>query len=311
MRALKSAVVTGPTGAVGTALCENMLEHGVRVFAVIRPNSPRRSALPAGVRVMECDLSTLDRLPEALAGERIDAFFHLGWSHTTGAGRNDVSAQIANIGWAVDAARSAKRLGCRVFVGAGSQAEYGRCSGRLSPETATRPETGYGIAKLCAGQMTRLECEKLGIAHVWVRILSVYGPRDREDSLISATIRELLAGGIPALTRGEQLWDFLYSADAAEALRRCALRGKDGGVYVLGSGEARPLRAYVEALRDAIDPGMPLDFGAIPYAPGQVMHLEADIEALTGDTGFVRRVGFEQGIAETIRWMREQNMREI
>lgn len=307
-RSIRTAVVTGPTGAVGTALCHKLLAEGVEVYAVVRPNSARAAALPAHERlhVVVCDASRLTDLPELLPGVRADAFYHFAWAHTTGAGRNDMPAQILNIQYSVDAVRAAHALGCSVFIGAGSQAEYGRVEGVLRADTPAFPENGYGMAKLCAGQMTRTECAALGVDHVWVRILSVYGPRDGMGSLVSSTVAKLLRGECPDLTEGVQKWDFLYSGDAADALYRCAVSGRSGAVYPLGSGRALPLRQYVEQLRDAIDPALPLGFGKIPYVPLQVMHLEADISDLRRDVGFEPATSFEQGIRKTIEWMKDE-----
>ena len=305
-RLISTAVVTGPTGAVGTALCQRLLRAGVEVYAVVRPGSPRASALPGDERlhVTPCDLSELRRLPQRLAGVRCDAFYHLAWTNTTGEGRNDMPSQIRNIQHTLDAVGAAHELGCRVFIGAGSQAEYGRVEGLLRADTPAFPENGYGMAKLCADQMSRTECAALGMDHVWVRILSVYGPRDGMGSMICSTIRKLLKGETPAFTAGIQKWDYLYSADAAEALYRCALSGRNGAVYPLGSGQARPLRDYIKMLRDGVDPSIRLVFGGIPYGPLQVMHLQADISGLERDTGFRPAVSFENGIKNTIEWMK-------
>ena len=307
MRLIDSAIVTGSTGAIGHALCSRLLAEGVRVVAVCRPRSARADTLPWSgdlVRV-DCELSELSSLPELVPGGA-DAFFHLAWSHTTGAGRNDMEAQVRNIQYTLDACRAAGALGCKVFVGAGSQAEYGRADGPLRPDTPCFPENGYGMAKLCAGQMSRAECRGLGIDHVWPRILSVYGPHDGENAMIPQVIRQLLHGEKPALTAGEQLWDYLYADDAAEALYRMALSGRDGAIYPLGSGVARPLREYVEELRDAIDPSLPLGFGLVPYGAQQVMCLEADGGALRADTGFTPTTSFDIGIRKTIDWIRER-----
>lgn len=76
-------------------------------------------------------------------------------------GRNDMPAQIENIRYTIDAVRTAAAMGCRVFVGTGSQAEYGRVDGVLRADTPTNPENGYGMAKLCAGQMSRTEAAAL------------------------------------------------------------------------------------------------------------------------------------------------------
>ena len=183
-RNIKTVIVTGPTGAVGTALCSRLLQAGCTVVAVCRPGSPRAVALPkdANLYVVACDAANLADLPQCMAAAGLpvqaDAFFHLAWAHTIGAGRNDMPAQIENIRYTIDAVRTAAAMGCRVFVGTGSQAEYGRVDGVLRADTPTNPENGYGMAKLCAGQMSRTEAAALGMDHVWARILSVYGPHD-------------------------------------------------------------------------------------------------------------------------------------
>lgn len=312
-RNLYTAVVTGPTGAIGTALCRRLLAENMTVYAICRPGSPRAAALPRhpGLHRVDCDAAALDTLPEFLAdwaGNPVhaDVFFHLAWAHTIGSGRNDMPAQIGNILHTVMAVRAAAKLGCRVFVGAGSQAEYGPVRSKLCPDTPTFPRTGYGMAKLCAGQMARAECRALGMVGIWARVLSVYGPHDGPDTMILSTIRRLLAGECPPLTAGEQLWDYLYAEDAAEALLRMARSGRDGAVYPLGSGRAYPLRRYIETLRDAINPALPLGFGQVPYGPDPVMYLQADLTALTLDTGFVPRTEFAQGIRRTIEWVREE-----
>ena len=304
-RSISRAVITGPTGAIGTALCTELANNDIRVYAVCRPGSHREDAIPRhrNITVVHCDVAQLGRLPE-LIPEGADAFFHFAWAHTIGPGRNDMPAQISNIAYTIDAVRAAAALGCKVFLGAGSQAEYGRAEGVLKPETPCFPENGYGMAKLCAGQMGRTEAQRLGIDHIWMRILSVYGPGDGAATMISGVTRKLLAGQEPELTEGIQQWDYLYSGDAARAFCLAAKHGVSGRVYPLGSGAAAPLKDYILQLRDAIDPELPLGFGKIPYGPLQVMHLQADISALTGDTGFVPQTAFGDGIRDTIEWIK-------
>lgn len=306
-REIRRAVITGPTGAIGTALCRCLLDHGVVVYAVCRPGTPRAAALPASAQlhIVECDAGQLQELPDLLP-DGADAFFHFAWAHTIGEGRNDMSAQIDNIRYTIEAVRAAKKMNCQVFLGAGSQAEYGRVEGVLRPETPCFPENGYGMAKLCAGQMSCVECERLGLDHIWFRVLSVYGPRDGEATMISSTIRKLLAGEVPELTLGEQVWDYLYADDAANAFYLAAIKGKNRAVYPLGSGEAHPLREYVNQLRDAVDPELSLGYGKIPYHSQQVMYLKADISALKDDTGFSPEVPFKDGIQRTVDYMRNR-----
>ena len=156
------------------------------------------------------------------------------------------------------------------------------------------------MAKLCAGEMTRLICHKLGIRHVWARILSVYGPNDSPLSVTSIIIEKLLHGETPSLTAGEQKWDYLYADDAAEGLYCMAKMGKDGAIYPLGSGQVKTLREYFEIIRDTVNPNLPLGFGDIPYGENQVMYLQADLSQLIYDTGYKPKVPFEEGIKRTV-----------
>ena len=307
-RNIQTAVVTGPTGAIGIALCEKLLRENVTVYAVCRPGSSRIKDLPkaAALHVVECDAKELATLPQKMEGVSVDAIFHFAWAHTIGQGRNDMPAQIENIQSTIDAVRAAKALGCQVFLGAGSQAEYGRVEGLLKSDTPAFPENGYGMAKLCAGQMSRVEAKALDIDHVWVRILSVYGPHDGPMTMISGTIRKLLAGERPALTAGIQRWDYLYAGDAADAFYLAACHGRNGAVYPLGSGQAMPLKDYIIQMRDAIDPALPLGLGEVPYGPLQVMHLQADISALQADTGFAPKTPFAEGIRRTMDWVKRE-----
>jgi nucleoside-diphosphate-sugar epimerase len=219
--------------------------------------------------------------------------------------------QNQNIRYTLDAVRLAKALRCGTFVGVGSQAEYGRvgqgeaCRIKLASHTPTFPENGYGAAKLAAGQMSRIMCRQLGIHHVWARLLSVYGPYDREKTMVMSAALALLRGERPMFSAGGQLWDYLYVSDAAEALYRMAEYGKDGAVYPVGSGQARPLTEYIMEIRETVSPGAELGIGELPYAEGQVMYLCADITSLTNDTGFVPKVSFQDGIRETVSWCRK------
>lgn len=304
-RNIRRAVVNGPLGTVGLALVKNLLEKGIDTWAVCYPGDRRIRRLPQGVRVIECDMREIASLPRMIP-EQINAFFHLAWMGTIGSGRNDALIQTENIRCAIEAAKTAKELGCQVFIGVGSQAEYGRIEGMVTADAPCFPQNGYGIAKLCAGQMTRMTCGQLGIDHVWARILSAYGPGDGPLSVIPTIMDQLLQGKKPSLTKGEQLWDFCYSGDVAEALYRMAVSGKNGKIYPIGSGKVRPLREYFEIVRDEINPELPLGIGELPYPENQVMHLQADLEPLYEDTGYRPGTSFEDGIRITVAAYKDQ-----
>lgn len=302
----KRVAITGITGAIGMALLERCLKEGYEVLAICRKGSERNRQILSypNVVAVETDLREFGnvRLPD---DKPCETFYHFAWAGTFGADRENYDLQVQNIAGTLDAARLAARLGCRTFVGAGSQAEYGRAQETLRPDTPVSPESGYGIAKLCAGQMSRKECEKLGIGHVWVRVLSIYGPYDGAGTMVCSTLRKMISKEEANFTPGGQLWDFLYSADAADALFRIGQHPVHGSTYCLGSGQAKPLREYILKMKELTGYSGQVRFGGIPYSPKQVMHLCADISSLTRDTGFVPETDFETGIRETIAWMRK------
>lgn len=298
---IKRVIITGATGALGTALVKELIENNIEVLVICREGSKRNGNIPESpiVQKIYCDLDDLATLRND-TGKEYDVFYHFAWNGTINPYRNDMHLQNQNVKYALDAVDCAKRFGCKKFVGAGSQAEYGRFEGILESSTPCFPENGYGIAKLCAGQMTREHAHQIGLEHVWVRILSLYGPNDGAQSMVMSTINKLLNGEIPQFTKGEQLWDYLYSGDAARAFYLLGDKGIDGKTYVLGSGQAKPLAEYIKIIRNAVNPGAEFVLGTIPYSPKQVMHLQADISVLKKDTGFEPVIDFEEGIKQII-----------
>ena len=300
---MKRVVITGATGAIGTALIREMIENEIEVLVLCRTNSERNKRIPNHplVKVKYCSLEQLNEVKND-TGKRYDVFYHFAWLGTTGDARNDTHLQNQNIAYALDAVHAATEFGCDVFIGAGSQAEYGRVDGILKPNTPTVPENGYGIAKLCAGFMTREKAHQEGMKHIWVRILSVYGPNDGAQSMVMSTINSLQKGIVPKCTKGEQMWDYLYNGDAAKAFRLLGEKGVDGKNYVLGSGKVRPLAEYIKEIQKIVNPSCALGLGEIPYAPKQVMHLQADISDLQQDTGFEPNTDFATGIQQILEW---------
>lgn len=306
---MKRIAVTGATGMIGVALVEECVRREIGCLALVRPRSPHLHRLPRSpfVEICEYDMAACAPIAQAQAQTPCDAFFHLAWTHTDKEGRCDPALQSANIPAALAAAALAKRLGCAKFVFVGSQAEYGRVSGKITPAQPACPETAYGTAKYAAGKMTALYCAQNHMDFCWGRIFSVYGKWDHPDTLVSTLLADLLAGKTPRMSAGEQLWDYLYATDAARALLSIGEAGKNGAVYNIAGGHAQPLRNYAHTILALTSPQGSIDFGAVAYAPQQVMRLEADISALTADAGFTPQFTFEEGIKETIQWMKGQS----
>lgn len=299
-------IITGATGMIALAVVRYIIrqENDPEIYCVIRPGSMKRGNIPqnSAVHIIECDLNELDRLP-LLIHSPCDVFYHFAWDGTSASSRNNAFLQMNNIKYTLDAVNAAHALGCSCFIGAGSQAEYGRVGQDITPDTPASAETGYGIAKCAAGQLSRLLCNELDMRHIWTRILSIYGPYDGENTLVMSCIRAFLVREKIALTKGEQIWDYLHCDDAARALFLMAEKGSDGAIYPLGCGIGRPLSEYILTIRDIISPSLQPGIGELPYSENQVMHLCADITSLTRDIGFLPEISFENGIRMTVEWV--------
>lgn len=303
---MNTMIVTGATSMIGSALIRACLKHGIqRIYAVVRPACGKLDRLPEDGRiiVVTCAADAYASLPEMIP-EPCDVFYHIAWS-LTGAARNEnLLEQAKNVQYTLEAFQAAVALGCKKFIGAGSQAEYGKLDiDKIGPLTPVNPVQPYGIAKYAAGKMAIEAAKRAGISCLWVRIFSVYGIYEKPTAMISASLQKMLRGEKVSFTAGEQMWDYLFSEDAGEAFYLIGEKAVGQKVYCLGSGQARILWTYIQEMRDLVDPALEIGLGDLPYTDGTLMHLCADIGPLFADTGFVPMTSFADGIRQTIAWM--------
>lgn len=298
---MSGVVITGPTGAIGMALIKQCIEEKRNVLAICHKGSKRIKQIPKSkyVKIIEANLDEycslyLEDKPEG----KYDVFIHLAWNGTFGTSRDDISLQVDNIKFTLDACDLAQRIGCNIFLGAGSQAEYGRVNEPLRPDTPTFPENGYGMAKLAAGQMSRVRCEQMGIRHIWTRILSVYGPYDGENTMIMSSLRKMLNNEETHFTAGEQIWNYLYSEDAAKIILKIVEKGPNDNIICLGDSEYGKLKTYIQQMYNLSGCTARLGLGDIEYCRKQVMscYIEEDLFEKFG----LQRTSFEKGIKSII-----------
>lgn len=326
VRKRRRAIVTGATGFLGTALCRELLAYGYEVTAVIRPGSRKREKLEAllesvgqkkradgamqasglipgegngRLRIEELPLGELSRLAER--GLQADVFYHLAWNGSSGQEREQFDIQVSNVSYTAEAIRAAKTCGCRTFIGAGSQAEYGIVHGKAKEEeTVPKPFMMYGAAKLAAYEMGRLVAQQEGISFVWPRIYSIYGPGENPGTLVSYLVEALREGAVPQVTECENLWDFTYIDDCARMLRMLGESQEAEGVYNLSAGEPRPLKEFVEEIRDVVKPGVEVRFGAKKSDPQRTFWLDPDVTRVQAVCGTCR-TPFRDGIKRKLQ----------
>lgn len=194
-----------------------------------------------------------------------------------------------------------RKLDCKKIMGIGSQAECGRVSEPITELTPDFPENAYAVAKCRAYERGMTLCEKYGIDFYWPRILSAYGPGDRRHTMIMSCLTAAVHNQKIEFTKCEQMWDYVYVGDVADALMGIADRGIPGIKYTVASGQRKKLSDYIEEIARITDAPFLLEgIGKKEYVEGQVMYLVGDISRLKKDIGFQPMISFADGIRTTL-----------
>lgn len=303
---MKNIVVSGATSFIGVYLLNVLLaDENNHVFAMVRPNSLNKSKLKIheNLTVLEFSLQEIENLPSQIPVS-VDVFYHLAWEGTRASARDDKLLQENNYQSSLKAVKVAFELGCKSFVGVGSQAEYGKCIGRITENYKATPLTEYGKAKLRFCEDGKKLAERLGVNFVWARIFSVYGEGDFEGTLIMSAIRKMIKDERILLTECTQNWDFLHVLDAANAL--LLLSSAPSGIYNIASGVSHPLKDFVYEMLRLTGSNSVLDFGAIPYNTEGAVSFEPVVDKLISVSGWAPEISFAQGVTEIIKIMKQR-----
>lgn len=298
---MKRVFLTGAAGFIGAAVARRLVADGHHVAALVRPESSlwRLDPVLERLHMIQGSLANQADYEPELIGFRPDTVIHLGWHGSTKGKRNDPEQVRTNVAGSVDLFMAALRAGCKDFVGIGSQAEYARCTEPLTEESPTGPATLYGAAKLA----THCLLDQLAALHevrfTWLRLFSVYGPGDRDTSLVSYVITELLRGRRPAVSQAVHRWDYLYVDDAARAITMAAA-ARAPGIYNVAHGSAEQLRDTILMIRDEINPQLPIGFGEADDA-GSSMPLQASVTKLNA-LGWTPSMPLDAGLRRSIAW---------
>lgn len=301
----KHILVTGATSFIGQALCWHLLRNGERLTALVRRDSvlPTFFSNQTAARVLKCGI---EDCASALKGAGpFDAAVHLAWGGQGAAGRADSIRQQLNLQQSLALVDILANVGCGIFVGGGSQAEYGNLNGTITEDAICRPLTPYGEAKMRFTVEGASLCSSRGIKWRMPRIFSVYGAGDHPWALIPSLVASLKAKRAFPLTRGTQMWNYIHVDDAVRALTALLSPNCEDGIYNIASGTSRPLADYVRQIYARFPDAPPPLFGNIPDPAGGLLSLEPSIAKLMRETGWTENITFSIGIEELIAKHRE------
>jgi len=131
-----------------------------------------------------------------------------------------------------------------------------------------------------------------------------YGPFHFPEKLIPLMISNAMEDKrLPIYGDGMQIRDWLYVDDHARAILAVIERGRPGEVYNIGGNRALPNLEVVRKILEAVGKPETL-MQTVTDRPGHDRRYALSSEKLTKETGWSPRVGFEQGLRETVEWYR-------
>lgn len=287
---MKRVLVTGASGFIGRHALQPLRDRGFEVHAVTRA---------------EADLLD-ERAARALIRQvRPSHLLHFAWYAEHG--RFWTSAE--NLRWVAASLGLAEEFaeqGGKRMVVAGTCAEYDWTSGVcIEGTTPLAPSTLYGASKQGLATILGAWCAQRGIELAWGRVFFLFGEDEAPQRLVASVIRSLLAGEPAACTGGEQLRDFLYVRDCAEAFAALVDSEVQGAVNV-ASGSPLRVRELVEKVAGTIGRPDLVRLGALPDRPGDPPSVTADVRRLRGEVGWRERFGIDAGLEATIDWWRRR-----
>jgi nucleoside-diphosphate-sugar epimerase len=297
----RRVLVTGATGCIGRHVLPALVSAGWDVHGV---HSRRDATGEAGVSWHRANLLEPGAADALMRAVRPTHLLHLAWYIAPGRW----AAAPENVEWvqaSVALLRAFQQHGGARVVTAGSCLEYdwnyGFCSESLTPRT---PHTLYGACKNALQLLTSAFAAAHGMQSAWGRVFFLYGPHEHPDRLVASVVRSLLRGEAARCSHGNQVRDYLYAADVADAF--CALLASEvTGPINVASGQAVRLKDIVLRIGHRIGRPELVQLGAIPAAATDTPLVVADVTRLESALAWKPRISLDAGLDATIEWWRE------
>ena len=321
-------VVTGGAGFIGSAVCR--LFAGKRGFSVLNLDKLTYAANLASLKPVEklpnyglkrCDICDRLAVDAALAEFKPDAIVHLAAeSHVdrsiTGAG-TFIQTNIVGTFTLLEATRhywsslSKRKKEAFRFLHVSTDEVYGSLGheGLFTEETAYDPSSPYSSSKAASDHLVTAWQRTYGLPTLISNCSNNYGPYQFPEKLIPLMIINALEGRpLPIYGKGENIRDWLYVDDHADAIATILARGRIGEKYNVGGRNERTNLAVVEAVCNLLDKHE--RFGAphrrlithVEDRPGHDLRYAIDANKLETELGWRARETFETGIEKTVAW---------
>ena len=204
----------------------------------------------------------------------------------------------------LEAARSAS---VRRFVQVSTDEVYGSlgATGKFSETTPIAPRSPYSASKASADHLVQAFHHTHGLDVVITRCSNNYGPHQFPEKLIPLMILNAFEGKpLPVYGDGQQVRDWIHVEDHCEAVDLALIKGRAGEVYNIGAENERPNLDVVRAILGHTGRDESL-IRSVPDRPGHDRRYAIDAAKIRDELGWRPRRAFEQGLAETVAWYRD------
>jgi dTDP-glucose 4,6-dehydratase len=183
--------------------------------------------------------------------------------------------------------------------------------GYFCEDTAYQPNSPYSASKAASDHLVRAWFHTYGLPTITTNCSNNYGPYHFPEKLIPLMILNALEmKPLPVYGRGENVRDWLYVEDHAEALLTAIERGRVGETYNIGGASERTNLEVVEAVCDLLDALRPCKNGGrrrelitfVADRPGHDLRYAIDASKIQRELGWRPRENFESGLAKTVQW---------
>lgn len=297
--------VTGASGFIGSHVTRALIREGHTVLALISRDNPkwRLQDVQDKFEILQGRLDATDILHEGIQKFQPDACIHLAWYAEPGKYLHS-EKNIASLFESISLFKILKSAECQKIVMAGTCAEYDSDYGYLYEETPTNPATLYAAAKLSCYLLCQQMARSSDINFAWGRIFFPYGPQENQGRLIPGSICSLLQNKRFHASSGEQLRDFIFIEDVADAF--CQLLGTDSeGIFNISSGIPLTVRFLLESIENMIGTRDLIEYNSVQqrsWDPPFICGANGKLKTL----GWQTRYSLNQGLSKTIQYWKER-----
>jgi len=298
---MKRVLITGATGFIGQH-CLSLLE--ARRYEIHAVSSRKITANDSNIQWHQADLLDTTQTATLMAKVKPSHLLHFAWYVVPG----KYQTSTENLIWVQDSIgllREFVKHGGQRVVMAGTCFEYdwryGYCSETVTP---LFPKTLYGICKHSLQLMLAAFSKETGLSSAWGRIFFLFGPYEHPDRLVAYVIRSLLRGEPARCSHGNQIRDFLYVQDVADAFV-ALLESEVSGPINIGSGKPVVLRDILCKIAEMQDRSDLIQLGVLPIREDEPNLIVADVHRLQKEVGWYPNYGLEKGLDKTIEWWKK------